>query len=196
MDPGLASFAKILDPQVSARGAKYALIEHDKKVGDGKLRIMIGDKTQPTFSPFGMSTYNNDDSQRKNIEFVLTPTDEDKVNRVYDWALGYLASQSDRFFKKPVAKDELLELFKHPVVKKEQYAPKLKCKIDTIGKNAVRCWDPQGQRCELPSDLRGYKLVPKITFNHIWFMSKECGIVCLCSDLLILECATEECPFE
>ena len=67
----IPSFAKILDPQVSVRGAKYALIDTNKLHGDGKLRLQIGDKVFPSSSPFGVSTYNNDDATRKNIEFTI-----------------------------------------------------------------------------------------------------------------------------
>jgi hypothetical protein len=195
-------FATILDPQVSVRGAKYALISTNKLHGDSKLRLTIGDKILPTSTPFGVSTFNNDDATRKNIEFTIGPSDEAKINDIYNWALEYLASKSDNFFKKPqsfissVSKAELIELFKHPIVKKEKYEPRLKCKIDLSGKNQVRCWDANNEKCALPSDLRGYKLIPRVCFNHVWFMSKECGFVVLVTDLQILECPDEECPFE
>ena len=107
-----------------------------------------------------------------------------------------MASKPELFFKKPVSKAELLELFKHPIVKKEKYEPRLKCKIDTAGQHMVRCWNAENQKIDLPTDLRGYKLIPRVCFNHIWFMSKECGFVCLCTDIQILECPNEECPFE
>ena len=97
------SFAKILDPQVSVRGAKYALISTNKH-GDNKLRLTIGDKIIPTSTPFGVSTFNNDDATRKNIEFVVCPSVEVKINAIYNWALEHLASKSESFFKKPVSK--------------------------------------------------------------------------------------------
>ena len=192
----IPSFAKILDPQVSNRGAKYALLDTNKLHGDGKLRLTIGGKNLPSSTPFGVSTFNNDDASRKNIEFNIGPSDESKINDIYNWALIYIASKSDIFFKKTVSKAELQELFKHPIVKKEKYEPRLKCKIDTVGKSQVRCWDSKNERCDLPSDLRGYKLIPRVCFNHVWFMSKECGFVVLVTDLQLLECESEECPFE
>ena len=192
----IPSFARISDPQVSSRGAKYALIENNKLHGDGKIRITIGSKDNPTSSPFGVSTYNNDDATRKNIEFVVTPEEEAKVNSMYMWAIDQLAAKGEKFFKKQITKNEIIDLFKHPIIRKEQYPPKFKCKIDTAGKNQVRCWDAQNQRCELPTDLRGYKLIPRICFSHIWFMSKELGFVCLVTDLQILECESQACPFE
>ena len=192
----IPSFARIADPQISTRGAKYALIESDKLHGDGKIRMTIGTKDNPSTSPFGVSTYNNDDATRKNIEFIVTPEEEAKVNSMYMWAIEQLAAKPEKFFKKQITKNEIIDLFKHPIIRKGDYPPKFKCKLDTTGKNAVRCWDAQNQRCELPSDLRGYKLIPRICFNHCWFMSKELGFVCLCTDLQILECECQTCPFE
>ena len=192
----IPSFYGIFDPQVSARGAKYALLSTNRINGDSKLKLTIGDKDIPTSTPFGVSTFNNDDATRKNVEFAIGASDEAKINSIYNWALEYLASKPELFFKKPVSKTELLELFKHPIIKKEQYEPRLKCKIDTAGKGQVRCWDAKNQRCDLPSDLRGYKLIPRVCFNHVWFMSKECGFVVLVTDLQLLECESEECPFE
>ena len=127
-------FAKILDPQVSARSAKYALIDTKKLHGDGKLRITLGDKLIPCSTPFGVSTYNNDDATRKNIKFTVSPSDEARINSIYNWSMEYLAAKPEKFFKKPVSKDELQELFKHPIVKKQKYPPRLKCKIDMAGK--------------------------------------------------------------
>ena len=192
----IPSFARIADPQVSSRGAKYALIDNNKLHGESKIRITIGTKDNPTSSPFGVSTYNNDEATRKNIEFIVTPEEEAKVNSMYMWAIEQLAAKPEKFFKKQITKNEIIDLFKHPIIRKGDYPPKFKCKIDTAGKNQVRCWDAQNQRCELPSDLRGYKLIPRICFNHIWFMSKELGFVCLVTDLQILECECQTCPFE
>ena len=192
----IPSFARIADPQVSSRGAKYALIDNNKLHGDGKIRITLGSRDHPSTSPFGASTYNNEEASRKSIEFIVTTEEEDKINSMYTWAIEQLAAKPDKYFKKPLTKPEIIDLFKHPIVKKEKYEPRIKCKIDTAGKNQVRCWDAQNQRCELPSDLRGYKLIPRICFNHIWFMSKELGFVCLCTDLQIFECESQACPFE
>ena len=192
----IPSFYTISDPQVSVRGAKYALLSTNRIHGDNKLRLTIGDKTTPCSTPFGVSSFNNNDSTRKNIEFTICPSDEAKINDIYNWALDYLASKPDNFFKKTVSKAELQELFKHPIVKKEKYEPRLKCKIDIAGKNMVRCWDAKNERCDLPSDLRGYKLIPRVCVNHVWFMSRDAGFVILVCDIQILESPNEECPFE
>ena len=108
--------ANILDPQVSARGAKYALIKHDKLRSDGKLRVTIGDKVIPSSTPFGVRRYQNDDATSKNVDFTVCLSDEARINAIYTWAINCLASKLERFFREQVSRDELLELFKHPIV--------------------------------------------------------------------------------
>ena len=189
------AFSSIRDPQISARRAKYAIIDNVNQA-DGKNKIILGNKKNPCKTPFGASTFNGDDAKRKCIEFVGTPEEEEQINDFYNWVLDYLQNNSDRFFKKAVAADGLKEILKNPIVKKEPYQARIKCKIDTSGNSAVKCWDADGQRCELPFDLRGQKLIPKINFNHIWFMSKECGFVFLGTDIQILDSDNESCPFE
>jgi len=61
----IPQFARIADPQVSTRGAKYAPIDNNKHGDDDKIRITIGNRDNPTTSPFGMSTYNDDEATRK-----------------------------------------------------------------------------------------------------------------------------------
>ena len=80
-------------------------------------------------------------------------------------------------------------------MKKEPYQARVKCKLDTSGNSAVIFWDASGQRCDMPYDLMGYKLIPKKNYNHVWLMLKECGIVCLVTDIQLLDWDNERCPF-
>ena len=78
--------SSIRDAQISLRGAKYALIENNKH-SDGKLKIILGNKREPCVTPLGANTFNNEDNKRKNIQFTITPTEEQHINSVYDWSL-------------------------------------------------------------------------------------------------------------
>ena len=75
----IPSFAKILDPQVSVRGAKYALISMNKLHGDNKLKLTIGDKIIPTSTPFGVSCFNNDDATALGLLQVTKTTDRERI---------------------------------------------------------------------------------------------------------------------
>ena len=46
---------------------------------------------------------------------------------------------------------------------------------------------------ELPEDLRGSLLVPRINLSHLWMMSREYGWVLQINDMMILDNA-ETCP--
>ena len=96
----LTLFGKNLEPQISSRGTKYALIEYDCMHGDGKVKLIIGDRDVPTSTPFGASTFNNEDASRKNIEFSITPSDEAKIDLIYNWAINCLTSTPEQYFKK------------------------------------------------------------------------------------------------
>jgi len=186
----------IRDPQISARGAKYCMIEDSSsKSTDGKIRFNIGDRDAPTGTPFGASTFNGEEAKRKNIEFTLTPHQEESIQRFYEWTVPYLADNSDRIFRRTMTAAQVAECLKNPVTKKGDYKAQLRCKLDTSGTHAVRCWSPTGQRCELPADLKGYKLVPRLLLSHLWCMQKECGFVFLVTDLHLLACEHDICPF-
>ena len=91
----------IRDPQISARGAKYCMIEDSSsRANDGKIRLYIGSKESPSGTPFGASTFNGEEAKRKNIEFTLSPQQEESLQRVYDWAVPYLAEHSERILRK------------------------------------------------------------------------------------------------
>ncbi len=186
----------IRDPQISARGAKYCMIE-DSNPGspDGKIRFCIGSKLAPTSTPFGAGTFNGEEAKRKNIDFFLYTEQEDFLKQIHSWAVPYLSGQSERIFRKHITVEQVSECLKHPITQKGDYKAQIKCKLDTTGVNAVRCWNAEGERCQLPTDLRAYKMVPRILLSHLWCMQKDYGFVFLVTDLQLLGCEQDVCPF-
>ena len=81
--------------------------------------------------------------------------------------------------------------------KNENYSPLLRCKITTSGAHAVRCWGEQGQKTELPADLRGVPVIARLHVERLWQMSKEYGLVLTCTDIQCMESAGvgSTCPF-
>ena len=135
----------IRDPQISARGAKSCMLE-DMSKEDRRIRFTLGGKDSPTQTPFGATTYNGEDAKRQTIEFYLTPQQESDFQAVVGWAHDYLAAHSDRLFRKAMTAQQMSDSFGSPVTQKDKYRPHLRCKIDTSGKYAVRCWDADGNR--------------------------------------------------
>ena len=186
------SHCQLKDPVVSTRGAKSCSLYKDN--GD-RLVFQLGNKDSPSTTPFGMTSYNNETCSRKTVEFNLYPDQEKALQKFDEWAIAYIATNSERILKKKATLDQVRESYKSPVTRKRDYNAHLRCKINTSGSNMVRCWDEDNQRCELPSDLRTYKLVPRINISHLWMMSREFGWVLLISDMMISK-TTEPCPFE
>ena len=186
----------VRDPQISTSGAKSCQIEHAKPEpgSDSKIRINVGSKEHPTKTPFGATTFDGQESSQKTIEFNISDTEVAHFKAIVDWLAGYLASHSERIFKKTMTRDQVMESIKSPVTQREGFQPHLRCKIRP---SSVRVWDEYGRVREggLPADLRGYKLVPRIVIEKLWIMSRECGFVLQVTDLLIQEREAETCPF-
>jgi len=185
------------DPIVSQRGAKSCPLTHE----DGtSVIVQLGTKAAPVASPFGASSYGDEASVRKTIEFSLDPERAQAWDAVTEWLLSYLQANSERLMKKRLSADTIRENLRAPAVQKnESYPPLLRCKITTAGAHAVRCWDEQGGKIELPEDLRGVPVIARIHVERLWQMSKEYGLVLTCTDLQILASAWtvgSACPFE
>ena len=74
-----------------------------------------------------------------------------------------------------MTREAIESTYKSPVSQKGDYRPMLRTKINTTGSNAVRCWNERGERVELPDDLRGYDLVPRVHVSHMWFTGSVGG---------------------
>ena len=186
----------VRDPQISTRGAKSCQIEHAKPEpgSDSRIRINVGSKEHPSKTPFGATTFDGQESSQKTIEFNISDTEVENFNTIVSWLAAYLASNSERIFKKSMTLDQVMESIKSPVTQRDGYQPHLRCKIRP---SSVRVWNEDGRIREggLPTDLRPYKLVPRVVIEKLWIMSRECGLVLQVTDLLILEQEADTCPF-
>ena len=186
----------VRDPQISSRGAKSCQIEHTKPEAgsDGKIRLNVGSIEQPTKTPFGATTFDGQESAQKTIEFNLSEVEVEKFKGIVEWLEGYLSVHSERIFRKPMTREQISESIRSPVTQRGGYQPHLRCKLRP---SSVRVWDASGKLREggLPSDLRGYDLVPRVAIEKMWIMSRECGLVLQVSDLMLLEREEIACPF-
>ena len=181
------------DPQTNARGAKScSLLDADGK----RVFFTLGSKTAPTSSPFGATSFNDEATVRRTLDFRLPPEWEEEFVGFDAWAVQYLADNSERLFKKQMTKAQVEEHYRSPVSRKEGYQPLLRCKVTLAGKSAVRCWSPEAERAELPDDLRPHELVPRLHLSHMWIMGREFGWVLNVVDLMVIDGdARQECPF-
>ena len=184
----------VRDAVISSRGAKSCALEIGKPDAgkDGKIRLTLGSKESPTTTPFGATTFNGEEAAQRTIEFNLTDEEVDQFDGVIEWLKSYLADHSLRIFKREMTRDQVSESLRSPVTQKGSFRPHLRCKIRP---SSLRVWDGERRARALPNDLRGYKLVPRLTLERLWIMSRECGLVFQVSDLMILDSEVAECPF-
>ena len=180
------------DPQTSARGARTCQLQ-DK---DGKrIHFTLGSRLEPCTTPFGASSWNDENASRKTLDFHLTDEQAAEFDAFDEWAIGYLAEHSERVFKKKLTAEQVAQNYRSPVIRKDEYRPHLRCKINTAGQHACRAWSEAEERRELPEDLRPCLLVPRINVSHLWMMSREYGWVLQVGDMMVLDNA-ETCPFD
>ena len=181
---------QLRDTQVSARGAKSAQC----RATDGsKVHFTLGSVSDPCQTPFGASSFGNEETHRKTLELTI---DDEKSWEAFDthWC-EYLAKHSFRLFKKIMTVEEVRASYKSPVSKKGDYKALLRCKVNTDGAYACRVWDENRQRIPMPEDLRELDIQARIQASHLWCMSREFGFVFQVTDLQLRGGSTE-CPFE
>ena len=101
---------------------------------------------------------------------------------------GYLEKNNGRLFKgKKFTYKPLL------VPGKDDYEPLVRCKINTDGRGACRCWNNEQERIDMPEDLRDCMLVPRVQIKSICLMGDSCGITCGVVDMLVFAIEAE-CP--
>ena len=180
------------DTQVSARGAKSCQVRRQ----DGtKLSFTLGTPQEPVTTPFGATSFTQEEGGRKTLEFTLTDAQATEWGAFDNWAVSYLAKNSYRLFKAIRTEDQIRENYRSPMQQKGDYRPTLRCKVSTDGAHPVRCWNCARDRVDLPEDLRDTELVAKLVLSHLWMMSKEYGFVILATDLMVRS-SSAECPFE
>ena len=181
------------DPIVSSRGAKSCTLSAGK---DGKAIFTLGSRHAPVSTPFGASSYNDENNSRKTLDLRLNPEQDGDFLCFDEWAVRYITEHSERLFKKTLTQSQVQEHYRSPVTRKEGYQPLLRCKINVSGRSCVRVWDEENLRTGLPDDLRMYEMCPRLHLSHLWIMGRDFGWVIQCNDLMCLNGAAEaDCPF-
>ena len=153
----MASFGKLAplalaDRLVSSRGAKSCTLTANAT----KLIVTVGSRTEMLTTPFGASSFGDEVSNKKTIEFRLPPQWLPYFQALDDWAVPYLAEHSERLFKKTLSVEQVRDSYKPCVNQKGSYPATLRCKINVGGGSAVRCWNGLDQRIPVPDDFRNY----------------------------------------
>ena len=106
MEMALAtSGLQLADPVVSARGAKSCALSSN----GSKLITTVGSREDPLTTPFGASSFGDEVSNRKTIEFRLPPEMLAYFHALDEWTVPYLAEHSERIFKKKMTIEQVAQ---------------------------------------------------------------------------------------
>ena len=168
--PGLA----LSDAAVSARGAKTCALTATGM----KLILNVGSREAPLSTPFGATSFGEEQTDRKTVDFRLAGEMLAYFMALDEWMVNYAALHSERLFTKKYTLAQCRENYKPCVRQQGSYPASLRCKVNVGGSGGVRCWDVLSQRMPLPDEWRSYELVPRVHISHMWQIgSRDVGLV-------------------
>ena len=177
---------EIGDVVSNSKGVKSAQILNKK--GASTCERLTGNN-EPITTPFGASTFNDSAATRKHICFRCAPKLAKRLSAIDAYLQGYIDKNSGRLFEgKKLTYKPLL------VPQKDEYPPLVRCKINTEGRGACRCWNDSQERIDMPEDLRDRTLVPRVHIKSLWILGDSCGVTCDVVNPLVFPLESE-CPF-
>jgi len=170
--------------QTSSKGVKSASLTADGQ----PIHVQLTRQAEPLTTPFGAGSFNNEETNRKTLDFRCTPEMLAFFERLDSWACLYLADNNERLFKGKVPE------YRSCVQQKGDHPPSVRCKLNVAGQRMCRFWNERYERIDMPEDLRQCGLVPRVQVRSLYIMGKEVGLVLDVTDLLCV-LPTETCPF-
>ena len=171
------------DVSISGKGAKSAPLS----LNGGPFNWQP-DAAQVVYEP---TSFSGEEVARVNLVMRANAEVERQLTMLDEYVIGLATLESVKLFGKPMSEEEV-KLRYNPLLKKSDkgYPPTFKAKVNLA---KLRCWDMSKQRREAPEAWTQCAVTPKILIKSLWFLSKEFGVLCEISDLLVDE-ASQECP--
>ena len=150
---------------------------------------------QPLAVLWQPSAYNDETATRLNISFVPTAEVTEQLRAFDSWCVATLAQESVRLFGTTLDKEEVQRRYQPALRTHEKTGTtSLRCKLNTVGRNAVKCWDTFRASRSLPESWTSCAVTPRIALKGLWVMGKEFGPLLELQHAMLDE-ATAECPF-
>ena len=182
---------QIHEPVANKAGGKTAAILDEKG-------SPISFTTADSRSPFDASGYNDPDASRVSL---CLEANEDLV----EWCKGLdvemlkLCRRHARklFGKEIYLESELRPYYYSSLKENEKYGTQLfKCKLNKIGKGAVRVWNKGGLSREMPETWQGLTVQARVVLKSLWIQSRNFGLTFEISDAMVTaEADPVTCPF-
>jgi hypothetical protein len=178
------------DVFVSSRGAKQIPVTHQ----DGSA-VHWQPRGQPLACLWQPSAYNDDAATRVNISFAPSAEMVQQLKQFDDWATATLAGESARLLGGPLDHDEIKRRYQPALrVHEKTGSVSFKCKMNTSGRSAVKCWDTFCKLRPIPEDWTACAVTPRVALKGFWVMGKELGPLFELQHVQLDE-AQQACPF-
>ena len=173
----------------TSKGAKTIPLAYK----DGKA--VIWQPRQPLAVLWEPSAFNDETATRLNISFAPTPEVTKELQAFDAWCVDTLVLESARLLGKTLDRDEVRRRYQPALrVSEKTGATSLRCKMNTAGRNVVKCWDTFRAPRSLPESWTTCAVTPRVALKGLWVMGKELGPVLELQHAMLDE-ATAECPF-
>jgi len=147
-------------------------------------------------APFGPSRFDKTQTTgRQSLEFRCNPEILESFARFDEWAVAYLTEHSERIFKKPLTKEQIVEMYRSPISQKGENPALLRTKINLDPGGTCRFWTPEGQPRDPPDSWKSAEFVPHLTIRNLWITGAMCGFCLDVNDLQVHDAPPKCCPF-
>ena len=178
---------QLADVYTTSRGSKTCRL----RGADGSDVVYTSSADGGLAAPFGMSSFDKSSAVTRMCLDIRLDCERTLAyfGAIDEWAVSYLAANSDRIFNKTLSMEQT-RAGCHPCVKrKEGYAPLLKAKISAEPGTSHFC-DESGVERRPPDDWRNARMQFRLRLSHVWIMNGAFGLVINVTDAKVIsECA-------
>ena len=179
----------LADIMVSGRGAKSCPF-----TANGKPVTQVFGPMRVAFEP---SAYGDQDASRVNICWRI-PDDAtmDAFEGLDRWVLETVSKDPVKYFGKHKTADQIQDSYCSCVKRSEKYTPQIRAKLNLSGSYPVKVWDADGKPRPHPETWKDALVKPKLQLKNLYFMGQGAfGCTLECTDVQLVEEATQQCPF-
>jgi hypothetical protein len=174
----------VLGDCVALGKAKSTAIFGDNSWTPGELRVLW----QPgNFDKSASET-------RVSINFEATDAVQADVARLEAWILATVATDPMRYLGQSISASPVQDRFVSALKCSQKGFKSVRCKMNTEGKYAVRCWDENKVQRGLPDDWTEVSVTPRIVAKSLWIQASSWGILLELTHAQV-QTLKEECPF-
>jgi hypothetical protein len=159
----------VAEPQSTPKGAKVAYI-------NGPIRLCLAKNKEPLKALWGCSSF-DEAATRVNFDLSCPPNLEAFFEKIDQQIKTYLLEHSETFFKKQLTSEQMDQIYKPTVIKREGYDAQIRTKLN-LTDDKVKCYDFDHNPIEVDkNNLKNASVVPIVHLKNLWFNNGSVGLV-------------------